>query len=251
MKMTNTQKSADPSSSPDLRPMGIAQSLAIYVPATILLFVQTSVVIPYLSSQTGQEAILFWFIVGGVGVFVPLIVTAYVILKLEGGKISADTWNRRLRFKRLTRGDIFWSIGGLAVIGLLSGLIMKGLEVTLGEFDPAPSFMVFEPLTSGRYWLLAVWFPFWTLNILGEEILWRGAMLPRQEIAFGKYAWIIHGCGWGMFHVAFGWHLLATLVPILFIQSHVVQRTKNSWTGVIIHGGLNGPSFVAIAFGLI
>jgi membrane protease YdiL (CAAX protease family) len=128
---------------------------------------------------------------------------------------------------------------------------MRVLELTAGKFDHSLPFMSFEPLTAGRYWLLLVWFPYWILNILGEEFLWRGVMLPRQEIAFGKYAWLIHGFGWLLFHIAFGWQLLLTLVPLVFIQSYIVQMTINSWNGVIIHGGLNGPSFIAICFGLI
>ena len=137
------------------------------------------------------------------------------------------------------------------LVGLISGLIMKGLELLIGKFDHSPAFMTFEPLTKGRYWLLLVWVPYWILNILGEEFLWRGVMLPRQEIAFGKYTWLIHGFGWGLFHIAFGWQLLITIIPLIFIQSYIVQRTKNSWIGVIMHGGLNGPSFIAICFGLI
>ncbi len=86
---------------------------------------------------------------------------------------------------------------------------------------------------------------------MGEEILWRGVMLPRQELVFGKYTWVIHGFGWLLFHAAFGWQLLITLIPIIFIQSFVVQKTKNSWTGVILHGTINGPSFIAISFGLM
>jgi len=45
--------------------------------------------------------------------------------------------------------------------------------------------------------------------------------------------------------------LLITLIPLIFIQSYIVQKTKNSWVGVIMHGGINGPSFIAIALGLI
>lgn len=171
--------------------------------------------------------------------------------EFRGFKLTKETWIQRLRFRKITRRDMLWAIGGLILVGVFSGIIMKGLELTIGKFDHSPSFMSFEPLTKGRYWLLLVWFPYWILNILGEEILWRGVMLPRQEIAFGKYAWVIHGFGWGLFHIAFGWQLLITLIPLIFIQSYVVQKTKNSWIGVIMHGGLNGPSFIAISFGLI
>ena len=234
-----------------LQKLGLLGSLAIYVPATILMYCLTKYLIPYLSQVTGQEAVLFWFIVGGLGVFTPLIITGLLILKSEGYKISKETFVERLRFRKITRKDIFSCLIGLVIVGILSLAVMKGLELLIGVYDHSPAFMSFEPLTKGRYWLLLVWFPYWILNIFGEEFLWRGVMLPRQEVAFGKYAWLIHGFGWGLFHVAFGWQLMLTLIPLIFIQSYIVQKTKNSWIGVIMHGALNGPSFIAICFGLI
>lgn len=235
----------------DLKKLGFVSSFSIYIPAAILMFALTKYLIPYLSKITGQETILFWFIVAGLGVFTPLIITAIMILKSEGFNISKSTWTKRLRFRKITTKNLLWSIAGLILVGVFSGVIIKVLELIIGKFDHSPAFMSFEPLTKGRYWLLLIWFPYWILNILGEELLWRGVMLPRQEITFGKHAWLIHGLGWGLFHIAFGWQLLITLIPIIFIQPYIVQKTKNSWVGVIIHGGLNGPSFIAICFGLI
>ena len=235
----------------ELRKLGLVGSFAIYIPAALLLYCSTKYLIPFLSKITGQETILFWFIVAGLGIFTPLILVGIIILKYEGCNLTLTTWKERLRFRKITSRDIVWSILGLIIIGIFSGIIMKVLESVIGNFDHSPPFMSFEPLTEGRYWLLLVWFPYWILNILGEEFLWRGVMLPRQEIVFGKYTWLIHGFGWGLFHIAFGWQLLITLLPIIFIQSFIVQKTKNSWNGVIIHGGLNGPSFIAICFGLI
>jgi membrane protease YdiL (CAAX protease family) len=233
------------------KPLGIVASFSIYIPAAILMFVLTKYLVPYLSEITGQETILFWFIVGSFGIFTPLVITGILILKAEGYTITMNTWSGRLRFRNIAVKDLIWGISGLIIVGLLSLFIMKGLEVATGEFDHSPAFMSFEPLTKGRYWLLFIWFPYWILNILGEEFLWRGVMLPRQEIAFGKKAWVIHGVGWGLFHIAFGWQLLITLVPLIFIQSYIVQKTKNSWVGVLMHGGLNGPSFIAISLGFI
>jgi membrane protease YdiL (CAAX protease family) len=235
----------------ELKGLGLIPSFAIFIPAAVLVFFMTGYVIPYLSKLTGQETVFSWFIVAGLGIFLPLIITAVIILKSEGFTLYKGTWTRRMRFGRITGKDILWSIGGLILVVILSGSVMKGVEFCMGKFDHSPAFMSFEPLSKGRYWLLAVWCPYWILNILGEEILWRGVMLPRQEISFGKYAWIIHGSGWALFHVAFGWQLLITVIPLIYIQSYVVQRTKNSWTGVIMHAGINGPGFLAIAFGLI
>ena len=234
-----------------LKPMGFLLSMLIYVPAAILMFVLTKYFIPYLSEKTGMESILFWFLVAALGIFLPMAILTIIFLKKEGFALTLKTWKERLRFRKITKNDLIWTFSGILGVLIFSGLIMKGLEMFAGKFDHTPSFMSFEPLTTGRYWILAVWFPYWILNIMGEEIFWRGIMMPRQEVSFGKYTWIIHGFGWGLFHIAFGWQLLITLIPIIFIQSFVVQKTKNSWTGVIMHGGINGPSFIAIALGLI
>ncbi|MFZ5431869.1 MAG: CPBP family intramembrane glutamic endopeptidase [Bacteroidota bacterium] len=231
--------------------LGLAGSFAIYIPAAILMVVLTKYLIPYLSEVTGQETILFWFLVAGLGIFTPLIIAGWLILKSEGYSCRRSTLAGRLRFGKVSGRDWAWALGGLAVAGLLSGLVMMVVERLTGGFDHSPAFMSFEPLSAGRYWLLLVWLPYWLLNILGEEILWRGVMLPRQEAAFGEKAWLVHGVGWGLFHIAFGWQLLLTLLPLMYILPYVAQKTRNSWVGVIMHAGLNGPSFIAISLGLM
>jgi len=249
--MLRIQQYATMDTGTEIKKLGLIGSFAIYVPAAILMYCLTKYLIPYLSEITGQETILFWFIVAGTGIFTPLIVTGIVILRNEGFKITKSTFTGRLRFRKISKSDLLWAVTGLVLVGAISGMTMKGLQLIIGNYNHSPAFMSFEPLTKGRYWLLLVWVPYWILNILGEEFLWRGVMMPRQEIEFGKYTWLIHGTGWGLFHIAFGWQLLITLVPLLYIQSYIVQKTKNSWIGVIMHGGLNGPSFIAICFGLI
>jgi len=234
-----------------LNKLGLVPSFMIYISAALIMYLLTKYMIPYLSQTTGQETILFWFIVGGIGIFSPLIILGILILKYEGFKINKESISSRLRFRKLTKSDLLPTLTGFIAIAILSALIMKLLVLNVGQFDPSPKFMTFEPLSRGRYWLLLIWLPYWILNILGEEFFWRGVMLPRQELAFGKFTWLIHGFGWGLFHIAFGWKLLITLIPLVLIEPYVVQKTKNSWTGVILHGGINGPGFIAICFGLI
>ena len=235
----------------NIKGMDFLDSLLIFGTASLVIFLETHFLIPFLSEQTGIETIVFWLLVAGLGLFLPLLIVAYLILKSEGFKLNKDTWQNRLRFKKMDKEDWYWSFGSILLIGILSFTIMKFLEQIFGHVESQPPFMVFETLTPDRYWILLLWFPYWLLNIMGEEILWRGVILPRQEIIFKKYTWLIHGAFWSMFHIAFGWQLLLTMLPILFIQSYTVQRRKNSWTGVVIHAIINGPSFIAISFGLL
>ncbi|MBU1101553.1 MAG: CPBP family intramembrane metalloprotease [Bacteroidetes bacterium] len=217
----------------------------------MLLLVVTHFIIPFFSAVTGVETIIFWLLCAALLVFLPLVITAIIMLKSENQSMELTSLIKRLRFHKPDKGDILWSIGGIIAIGLISSLLMYGQEIFLGAIETQPAFMSFEPLTPGRYWILALWLPYWILNIMGEEILWRGVILPRQEISFGKKAWIVNGIGWGIFHIAFGWHLMITLIPILLIQPYIAQKRKNNWTSVIIHATINGPSFIAISFGLL
>ncbi len=232
-------------------PLGIGASLFLFGTASISLVLVTQYLIPFLSGVTGQEYILFWFLGAGLCIFAPFLIVAQYLLHQEGKALNHKVWKGRLRFRSLSISDWFWGIGGIVTISLVTAGIIYLFQTIFGEINLHPPFMAFEPLTPGRYWLLAVWFPFWILNIMGEEILWRGVILPRQEAQFGRWAWLVNALGWLLFHLAFGVELLITLLPILFIVPYIVQRRKNTWLGVLIHAGLNGPGFIAIAFDLL
>lgn len=234
-----------------MKELGFKDSILIFGFFAIILFVETHIIIPWFSEVTGLETVISWFLVGGLGTFIPIVLFALLLLKKENLPLNKETWTQRLRFKKLNGEDWLWSLGGIIVIGALTQLFIMILDFTLGKANIHPSFMAFEPLDEGRYWILLAWLPFWIFNIMGEEILWRGVLLPRQQIAFGKWTWIYHGFFWMLFHIAFGWQLIISLLPIMFIQSYLVQKRKNSWIGVIIHAGLNGSGFIAVAFGLV
>lgn len=234
-----------------LTAFGFWPSVAVFGGAGLILYLETHFLIPYLSAITGWETVIFWFLVAGLGIFLPLLIIAIIITQAEGTFKQPNYWKERLRFHKMTAVDWRWGLLGIVAVAAASGGVSELLKLFTSEINHQPVFMAFEPLTPDRYWLLLLWFPYWLLNIMGEEILWRGVLLPRQEIAFGKYAWIYHGIFWGVFHLAFGWHLILTLLPMLFIQSYVVQKRQNTWLGVLIHAGINGPAFLAISFGLI
>lgn len=94
----------------------------------------------------------------------------------------------------------------------------------------------------GRWDLFVVYFVVLIFNHVGEELWWRGYVLPRQEAAFGRWAWLIHGLMWNLFHV-FKWWELVSLLPVTLIISYAAYRFKNNWPGFIAH-------YLANAFGI-
>lgn len=55
-------------------------------------------------------------------------------------------------------------------------------------------------------WWFVIYYAVWllVLNIFGEEPWWRGYVLPRQELFFGRATWAVHGVFWSLFHLFIG-----------------------------------------------
>ncbi|MDY6940797.1 MAG: CPBP family intramembrane glutamic endopeptidase [Cyanobacteriota bacterium] len=151
----------------------------------------------------------------------------------------------------MTVKDWLWTLGSILAIGLSTAIIIAIASSIFEGFSPSPPFLESRILPPNERWILLCWIPFFCLNIIGEEIMWRGYILPRQELTHRQQTWLVHGFCWWMFHLSFGWNLLLMLIPIIFILSWIVQRRRNTWIGLLIHGIINGGGFLAISLGWV
>jgi membrane protease YdiL (CAAX protease family) len=88
----------------------------------------------------------------------------------------------------------------------------------------------------GRYWLIPYMLVCLFFNIVGEGFMWRGLLLPRMEITFGRWAWFVNGLLWALvFHCAFP-HLYVGLLPVSLIAPFFAQKFKSSLASMTIHG---------------
>ncbi len=83
------------------------------------------------------------------------------------------------------------------------------------------------------------------MQILGEEWFYRGWMLPRQELAFGKYAFLVNGTRFTFQHWMQPFNFLAIWPGALFM-AWAVQRRRNTWIGILQHGLLNFSALVIL-----
>ena len=112
--------------------MGIGVSVIIFGIASIALILDTQLLIPALSTATGWEPVLFWFIVAGLGMFTPLLIVAAFILQREGSFFQPGFWSSRLRFHSMNKRDWLWSFEAIFIIVVMSSALMKGLETVVG-----------------------------------------------------------------------------------------------------------------------
>jgi membrane protease YdiL (CAAX protease family) len=223
-----------------LRPLPVGAALLWFGAFGLAMLATTRLVLPPLV-RGGWHPHLAWF-AAGMPVFLGMFVAVAVQLRRERSSWSLVDVAERLRVRRLGRGDVVPIAIALAVTGVATPALLA-----LG-FSPAPSFMHVGPLAPHERGVLLWWIPFFAANILGEELLWRGVLLPRQERAHGRHAWIVHGLGWLVFHIAFGPSMMLVTAPLMLAQSWACQRTGNTTVGIAIHGGVNGLGFVALAF---
>ena len=243
--------------SQQIKPLSFRMSLLCFGIPTLILLTATWLVMPWLQMKFHMLPVLSWFVAGGVLVFIPLFVAGIMAARREAASPTIKGIMERLRLKKMDRRDWLWAIGGLLLVFIGNGLIVFLFEWLASVVDwihplgTQMPFMEYHGLESGQEWVLLIWLIFFFFNIVGEEICWRGYILPRQERRFGKHAWLINGALWTVFHLAFGLDLMIMLLPIMFLQPWIVQKRQNTWIGIFIHSVYNGPIFVAISLNWI
>lgn len=236
--------------------MSVLKTLLFFSVASLLLFIATNLGIDFTVNYLGVSSMIAWFINGGI-VFILLFVTAIIMVYRDNKTLTIRILFKQLHLNKITLRDALWVLGGVSVISILSMLLLNLLTYLSGLYPHiissnfSPPFLKFHVLQPSEYWIFLIWIPFFFFNIVGEELLWRGYILPRQQIINKRFNWLLNSAGWLLFHLAFGWQLIVLLLPILLINPYVVQKTGNTWTGILIHGIINGSGFILISLGII
>ena len=84
----------------------------------------------------------------------------------------------------------------------------------------------------GWYGLIVAFFLFNTM--LGEELLFRGFLLPRMNGAFGRGDWVANGILFAGYHLHVPWVIPAGLLDT-FILAYPSKRYRSAWIGIAVH----------------
>jgi membrane protease YdiL (CAAX protease family) len=187
------------------------------------------------------------------------LIAALIAFRLEGRSAIWTVFRDRLRLSRPNWKNWLWTLAVLVFAFGLTALIAPIAESRLGfrlvtvpaethAFANSLQAGLPETELSGRWdvllWLLLVA----AVNVGGEELWWRGIVLPRQEAAFGRWAWVGHGILWNLFHIA-RYETVAGIVvflPATLAIPYLAQHTKNTWPGIVVHLILNSLGMVAV-----
>ena len=249
-----------------LQPLGLVGSFALFGLPAVILFVAFHMFRPWLEAL-GYDSLISFL----ASLCIPLALlfaAALFAYYREGYPLTWQVFAERMRLPRLRGRDVLWGltifmIGGLGM-GMLSGLILTLIQrgwMPLPGHLPAladPRVTVTRDMLAqsaggviyGRWDIAILYLVVFLFNVIGEELWWRGYILPRQELALGRYTWLIHGVMWACFHV-FKWWDVLPLLPMCLITAYCAQRTRSTWGGLIGHVLSNGISVIAVLWFIV
>lgn len=90
----------------------------------------------------------------------------------------------------------------------------------------------------GAWWFFGLFLVFAVFNtVLGEELLFRGVLLPRMRSAFGKWDWVANGALFGVYHLHQPWGILGSVVSGVLFLALPTKHFRCAWFGIVAHSG--------------
>ena len=247
----------------NIKPMSLSKSIWFFIISSVIIYIGLYYGIPVLESQEIP------FFIGYLLLFhIPLfllIITALIMYFVEGNTWSWAEFKKRNLLKKMQKMDWVWAIG-LFGFGILAYVLLTPVGKVLASYNfftppdffpaeinpnkiPQNGYMMDYKL-SGQYWVAFVYFIAWITNILGEELLFRGMIFPRQIKQYGKKAWIFHAIIWTLWHFFWKWNLISIL-PFGLALSYTIYKRQNVWISIIAHGAMNSIPLILIIIQII
>jgi membrane protease YdiL (CAAX protease family) len=171
------------------------------------------------------------------------LVLAAILVRREQGTLRWSTvrealWLRSPRSPRSGRvGGRIW----LVVIPLI--LIFAAAPELVPTFA-APEDREFVTLVdsdAGKAFLDGAWgwygliVALLVFTIVGEELVFRGFLLPRMQGVFGRGDWVANGLLFVAYHLHVPWVMPATLVD-MFVIAYPAKRYRSTLIAMAVHG---------------
>jgi len=243
-----------------IAPIGLWKAILLFAATSAPIYIGVYHFIPVL--QNLGFTFLASYLICFFPTFAVMFVIALLLYRQEGNELKWTSFRNRYRLFPITGRTWLWVLG-LFVFGVA---VMLSLSFTgkwlasLSWFAPPDFFpaeinplkvstpgLFFGTDVSGQWGYALAYFVGWFFNIVGEELLWRGYLLPRQEASHGRWAWVVHGLLWTAWHVFWKWNLL-NLLPITLAIAYVAQKTKNTTVPILVHGAVNFVPLLVLVY---
>ena len=227
-----------------VRQYSFPQILAVWAAAAVPMAVLAWVVAPVLGALLGGGDIAFIkaLLLGITAGLVWQFVLTMILVRREQGtlrwsRVRDALWLLSPRDPRSGRvgGRVWlWAIPFVVLFGLWEFL---GYDIT----GPANRDLVLFLDTRGEEFFRGAWGWFAVIvvsqvfnSVLGEDLLFRGLLLPRMRGVFGRGDFVANGVLFAFYHLHTPWSIPAALGDIVF-TAYPTRRFQSVWMSIIVH----------------
>jgi uncharacterized protein len=238
----------------------LAQILAVWAAAAIPMAVLAWVIAPLLGALLG----------GGDVAFIKallLCITAGLIWQFVLTMILTRREQGTLRWSRVR--DALWllsprdprsgSVGGRVWLWVIPFVVLFGLWEFSGFDITGPAnrdFALFLDTASGQEFFRGAWSWFAVVvvlavfnTVLGEDLLFRGLLLPRMRGVFGRGDFVANGVLFAIYHLHQPWSIPSALGDIIF-TAYPTRRWQSVWMSIIVHSA-QSVFIIVVILGLV
>jgi uncharacterized protein len=239
----------------------LAKILGVWAAAALPMGALAWVVAPLVTGRLAgpvplTRALLVLLTVGLIWQFVVVL----VLVRRERGSLRWPVLKDAL-WLQAPRSPTTGRVGGrLWLVVIPAALLFAAGSELIPEPFPPPTghdFAAFLGSDAGQAFLSGnwVWFALIAVlamfnTVLGEELLFRGLLLPRMQGAFGRWDWVANGFLFAAYHLHLPWVIPATLLVDTFAMAYPSRRYRSALIGIIVHSS-QSVFFLALLLALV
>jgi uncharacterized protein len=231
---------ADERALPQLELRGI---IAVWAAAALPMGLFAWVVAPLLADQlSGGSALTRALLITLAAGLVWQFVLVLILVRREQGTLRWPVvrdalWLRAPRSPRTgRRGGRVWLVVVPLIVALAAEELVPGLPHPVGrDFGDFLDSHAGHALLAGGWGWFAIILAGMVFNtVLGEELLFRGFLLPRMNGVFGRRDWLANGVLFAVYHLHVPWVIPQALLDT-FILAYPSKRYRSALVGIVVH----------------
>jgi membrane protease YdiL (CAAX protease family) len=240
----------------EIRQLRIRGILAIWAAAALPMAVLAWLVAPVLADRFAGDGIVPMMKALIVCLTVGLVWQVALAAILVGREQRTLRWSRvrEALWLRSPRSPRSGRVGGRVWLILIPLILVFAAGPELVPTFAGPENREFATLVesdAGKAFLDGAWVWYALIlgllvfTIVGEELIFRGFLLPRMQGAFGRGDWVANGLLFAAYHLHVPWVMPATLLVDTLVIAYPTKRYRSLWIGMAVHGAQ------AVFFGIL
>jgi membrane protease YdiL (CAAX protease family) len=225
----------------------IGQILGVWAAAALPMAVLAWVVAPALEDNFSGT--------GNVPMFKALILLLTAGMAWQFVLVALLIWHEQRTFRWSVVREALWlrspkspktgRVGGRLWLIVIPLILLFSVGAMLPTFG-APGnrdFATFLDSDAGQHFFSGNWGWFGVVIVmqlfnvvLGEELLFRGVLLPRMNRVFGRGDWAANGVLFTGYHLHMPWLMPGTLLFDTLAMAYPSKRFQSTWIAIIVHG---------------